>query len=194
MRRFTLPLGAALALVALLYALFAGGGAHNPARRVGGDAAPAARVSPSPVAVATQFLTGLSLRVLLDDRRRNAFVGHFAARNSRAGLRREYGAESQRLREAFSARPRVTWTALIAHRIVSQRPGAVSVDIWAVSLGGAGRAPVAVGWRVLRVGLTRENGLWRIVGVAERPAPPLDSSAKRLAASTTGYREYVVVP
>lgn len=149
---------------------------------------------PSAAEVATDFLVGLSLPVMLDTARRNAIIDRYASARAVAGLRSEYAGEAERLHRSFAVPPRVAWTALVGHRDRPVRPGVAAVDVWAVVIGGTGASPVRSGWQAVTVRLVRETDGWKVVGVRERPAPPQETSAQRFADATRGFKEYRVAP
>ena len=149
---------------------------------------------PSAEAVATRFLTGLTLRVIRDDRRRDAEITRYADARHAAALRRQYRAEAERLQGRLGPGRTVMWAALLAHRSQRISRDRVAVDVWAVSVGGAGRTPVAVGWVLVRVNLLRQPSGWRVTTVEQRPAPDLAVTAARLASTTAGFRGYRVAP
>src|SRR3954447_16513185 len=82
---------------------------------------------PSAEAVATRFLTGLTLRVIRDDRRRDAEITRYADARHAAALRRQYRAEAERLQGRLGPGRTVMWTALIAHRTKRLSPTRVAV-------------------------------------------------------------------
>lgn len=170
------------------------GVAVAPHHAESGRASQPAASLPSPAEVATDFLVGLSLPVMLDAARRNAVIDRYASARAAAGLRNEYAGDAERLRRSFRMPPRVAWTALVGHRDRLVRPGVVSVDVWAVVIGGTGASPVRSGWQAVTVRLVRESDGWKVIDVRERPAPPQETSAQRFADATRGFREYRVVP
>lgn len=192
MRRAVLLLAAALVAISLGGWLVAGR-SHSVPSQPAGRATPAQDAA-APALVATRFLTALSLAVVENARRRQEVIARFAAPANRRELEDQYAAEAERVETSFAARPRVSRTGLLGFR--QQRAGANSarVDVWAVSLGAAGHAPVAVGWQVIRVTLARTRGVWRVARVEEKPAPDVGADGTTFAAATAGFKEYHVAP
>jgi hypothetical protein len=167
--------------------------------RQGPGQPPAARpvragTAPPPQEVATRFLVDLSLPVMLDARRRDAVIARYAATRALRPMQKEYANEAARLRAALTAQPRLARTALLGHREARLRSGDTTVDIWAVTIGGAGDSPVSIGWRLLRVHTVLERGVWKVESVRERPAPPMQGTASALARSAMDLKEYRLAP
>ncbi len=169
------------------------------ATRPGSDrsTSPAVRSDPirdTPVRAAAGFLTGLTLAKLLDDQRRRRFVARWAHPARATELQQLYATEAQRVAASYANRPRVSRAAVLGYREEPGRRGGRIVTLWAISIGGAGASPVAVGWRSIRVELLAYRRAWRIVRVAETPGPSPDMSAAELRDASRRFRSLDAAP
>jgi hypothetical protein len=157
---------------------------------------PAPRTAPAdgPAAVAIRFLSGLDLARLLDDKARRRFIAGWAAPGHASGLQALYAAEADRVRAAYSARPRIARAAFLGYRVDQRDAGRGEVAIWAVSVGGAGASAVAVGWRTMRVSLSRSEDAWKVVGVREAPGPSPDMPVAEFATAAGRFEGLRVAP
>ncbi len=152
------------------------------------------REIPSPVASAASFLAGLDLPRLMDDRRRLDFIAAHAEPSALRRLSSLYADEAGRVRAAFAARPRFSRAAYLGYRVERRGRADAVVSLWVVSLGGAGNAPLAVGWRTMRVRLVLLTGAWKIASVDEQPGPQPEMTADRFVPMARDFKAFRVVP
>lgn len=153
-----------------------------------------ARPSEDPVRAATRFLSGLTLTALVEDGQRRRFIARWAARGAEPDLQWDYAAEAERIAAAFAGRPRVARAAFLGYQLTRRPGGTADVELWVVSLGGAGTSPVAVGWRTIRVQLVQVRRDWKIVRVREGPGPSPEMSVTALESASRRFGELRVAP
>ena len=135
-----------------------------------------------PAATAIDFLADLTLERLVDRRAREAFLARNAAPTSLPGLRRLFEAEAHSVQS--SASNRFSRAAVFGYRVPRRTASAAEVYVWAASVGAQAGAPVAVGWRTIRVSLARVGSYWKIADVEETAGPtPLLTGADFTAAA-----------
>ena len=182
---------APLALIAVAVAGIAGSTKPPDARKP--DRPVLREPSRSPAAVAIDFLAGLTLERLVDRRARETYLARRVAPGSLAALRQLYAEEADRLRQS-SESDRFSRAAVFGYRVQRRAASAADVLVWAASVGASGNAPVAVGWRTIRVSLARAETRWSVTAVEETPGPSPELASEEFMATAMRFRGVHAAP